>query len=183
MALKRIVKVGNITNLSEARYCAGMGVDMLGFMVIEGQENYLRASTYHEIKGWIAGPKVVAELYGMTDAATLDKIIKDYQPDLLELNAKELPFLPKDLALPIIFNGIPDKGASHLNIEFIIPSENHLQSNISILTNCKNVNELKTILANPSIKGIVLKGSPEEKPGQQDYNHLADILEALEDEY
>ncbi len=31
MALKTIVKVGNITNLSDARYCAVMGVDMLGF--------------------------------------------------------------------------------------------------------------------------------------------------------
>ena len=29
MPLKTFVKVGNITNLSDARYCAGMGVDML----------------------------------------------------------------------------------------------------------------------------------------------------------
>jgi phosphoribosylanthranilate isomerase len=35
MPLKTFVKVGCITNLSDARYCAGMGVDMLGFRAVE----------------------------------------------------------------------------------------------------------------------------------------------------
>jgi phosphoribosylanthranilate isomerase len=37
MALKCFVKVGNVTNLSDARYCAGMGVDLLGFPVDAAQ--------------------------------------------------------------------------------------------------------------------------------------------------
>ncbi len=182
MALKRIVKVGNITNLSEARYCSGMGVDMLGFRVIEGQENHLPAATYQEIKGWITGPKVVAEIYGLNDEATLDKIIEDYQPDLLELSAAELPYLPKNLALPIILSGTFNESMKGLNIEFVIPSDRQSNTTIPLLLHCENESELVDILANPAIKGIVLKGSPEEKPGQQDYDHLADILEALEDE-
>ncbi len=182
MALKRIVKVGNITNLSEARYCSGMGVDMLGFRVIEGQENHLPASTYQEIKGWIAGPKVVAEVYGLNDASSLDKIIEDYQPDLLEVSANELPYLPKDLGVPIIFSGRAGEHLIDFKIEFLIGSNENSESNIPILSFCENGAQLETILQNPSIKGIVLKGSPEEKPGQQDYDHLADILEALEED-
>lgn len=183
MALKRIVKVGNITNLSEARYCSGMGVDMLGFRVIEGQENHLPASTYQEIKGWIAGPKVVAELYGMNDASALEKIIEEYRPDLLEISANELQYLPKHLDIPIIFSGEAGEHLNDFKIEFLIGSIENSDATIPLLSHCENETQLETILQNPSIKGIVLKGTPEEKPGQQDYDHLADILEALEEDY
>jgi phosphoribosylanthranilate isomerase len=182
MALKRIVKVGNITNLSDARYCSGLGVDMLGFQVIEGQENFLPAATFQEIKGWIAGPRVVAELYGIQDATELGKIIEDYQPDLLELGPAELTCLPTDLTLPVIYAGEPNEATRHLKIEFTIPDNGIAQTNIPILTHCDNETQLAGILSNPSINGVVLKGSPEERPGQQDYDHLADILEALEEE-
>ena len=33
--LKTLIKVSNINNLSDARYCAGMGVEMLGFSMDE----------------------------------------------------------------------------------------------------------------------------------------------------
>ena len=174
--------MGNITNLSDARYCSGMGVDMLGFRVIEGQENHLPASTYQEIKGWIAGPKVVAELYGLIDASFLDKILEDYQPDLLEVGADELAYLPKDLSIPIIYAGEADDRLGDFKVEFVIGSTAISKSAFPLLSHCEGESELAAILQNPAIKGIVLKGSPEENPGQQDYDHLADILEALEED-
>ena len=48
MPLKTIVKVGSITNLSDARYCAGMGVEMLGFNVVAGHESFIDAKKYQE---------------------------------------------------------------------------------------------------------------------------------------
>ncbi len=182
MALKRIVKVGNITNLSDARYCSGMGVDMLGFQVVEGLENHLPAATYQEIKGWIAGPKVVVELYGIKDPTAFQKILEDYQPDLLEFGPAELAYLPPDVALPVIYSGAPDETTRHLRIEFMIHDQVMEQANIPVLINCEDEAQLKTILTDPTIEGVVLKGSPEERPGQQNYDHLADILEALEEE-
>ena len=41
MSLQTFVKVGEITNLSDARYCAGMGVDLLGFNVVENTPGYV----------------------------------------------------------------------------------------------------------------------------------------------
>ena len=61
MALTTIVKVGNITNLSDARYCAGMGVDMLGFCFEKKSEQYIDPESYKEIIGWISGPQLVGE--------------------------------------------------------------------------------------------------------------------------
>ena len=56
MALKTLVKVGKISNLSDAWYCAGMSVDMLGFTVIASQENYVSPELFREMRGWFYGP-------------------------------------------------------------------------------------------------------------------------------
>jgi phosphoribosylanthranilate isomerase len=48
MALKTKVKAGNITNLSDARYCAGMGVDWLGFPA-----DVVNPDTFKEITNWV----------------------------------------------------------------------------------------------------------------------------------
>ena len=86
MALKTLVKVGNISNLSDARYCAGMGVDMLGFRVISGQEHYVSPELFKEIRGWFSGPSVVAEAYGIRSGEDLPFIIQNYLPDFIELS-------------------------------------------------------------------------------------------------
>jgi phosphoribosylanthranilate isomerase len=81
MPLKTIVKVGNISNLSDARYCAGMGVDMLGFRVIDGLPGYIAPQAFQEIRGWISGPKVVAEIYGIDRSDKIPHIVENYAPD------------------------------------------------------------------------------------------------------
>src|SRR5262245_49771827 len=101
MPLKAFVKVGSITNLSDARYCAGMSVDMLGFRALEGQENYIKPSFFQEIRGWITGPLVVAEVYGLTQPDQLTRILENYKPDYLEMGVKELSLF-ETLPLPLI---------------------------------------------------------------------------------
>ena len=64
MALKTMVKVGQITNLSNARYCAGMGVNMLGFVVDDGSEFFISPEQFREISGWVAGVEFVGEISG-----------------------------------------------------------------------------------------------------------------------
>src|SRR5690606_27876233 len=93
MMLKTQVKVGNISNLSDARYCAGMGVDMLGFAVIPGQEDYVPEPLYQDLRGWISGPAIVAELYGITPEMNLQAILQAYQPDLVEVFPDDLHLL------------------------------------------------------------------------------------------
>ncbi|MFT7424854.1 MAG: phosphoribosylanthranilate isomerase, partial [Algoriphagus sp.] len=38
MALRTFVKINGITNLTDARYCSGMYVDLLGFTFEEGAD-------------------------------------------------------------------------------------------------------------------------------------------------
>src|SRR5690349_969235 len=90
MALKTLVKVGKISNLSDARYCAGMNVDLLGFRVVTGQDHYVSPELFKEIRGWFTGPAIVAEAYGIQKNEDLPAIIQQYLPDYIELAIPDL---------------------------------------------------------------------------------------------
>src|SRR6185369_1389083 len=74
------VKVGQVTNLSEARYCAGMGVDFLSFPI-----SSIDPKTYLEITGWVAGPKFGVEV----DAKNISNV-REYKTDFIEINIGQL---------------------------------------------------------------------------------------------
>jgi phosphoribosylanthranilate isomerase len=197
MPLKTLVKVGNISNLSDARYCAGMGAEMLGFVVIEGQNNFIQSKSYQEIRGWISGPSVVAELYGITPATNVESIIMDYAPDFLEVNLGEIGLLP-DSKLPLIIAVDDTTPAEELiklaflkeRIAFIQVNGSgkspefikKLSTQFPVLAAIKSADELDDLLNMHAISGISLNGSQEIKPGLKDYSHLAMVLEQLDTE-
>ena len=47
MGLKTLVKVSEVNNLSDARYCAGMGVEMIGFSLDENHPKFIEAYVIH----------------------------------------------------------------------------------------------------------------------------------------
>ena len=195
MPLKTLVKVGNISNLSDARYCAGMGVEMLGFTVIEGRENFIPSKSYQEIRGWVSGPSVVAEVYGLHAETNITAIRNDYSPDFLELSVDDLPNL-SDKTLPLILLTTEDsltKNLIQLNsikerIAFLILEEsNNTWSFIEktaaifpVLVALESSLNLPGVLEKTNLKGIVLNGSQELKPGLKDYDQLAEVLEQLD---
>jgi len=181
MALKTIVKVGTITNLSDARYCAGMGVDMLGFRVIEGQDAYVAPDQFQEMRGWVTGPKIVAEIYGIKTPGQLAAVVEQYRPDYLELGLEELKYLTQPLPLPSIL--ALKKGESQpYTPDFLLAAEvasvNSTQT--PVLAEVKNVNQVNESLLS-KVQGVALQGSAELRPGLKEYD-LADILEGLETE-
>lgn len=185
MSLKTRVKVGKITNLSDARYCAGMNVDMLGFVTVESQENYLPVKDFQDIRGWVSGPKVVAEVYGLQSSEQLDRIIENYRPDYLELSLQELELVQSKLPILLRIDSqetfLPKKGlepfaiiTKNLDRKLFINEGKSLH--FIDLSDCLN----QEIPKDESFDGIVLSGSKEESPGLKDYDQLADVLESLE---
>ena len=188
MPLTRFVKVGNISNLSDARYCAGMGVDLLGFQVVESQNNHMTAKQFQEIRGWITGPRIVAEVYGITKADDIQSIIQNYRPDLVELGMDELDRIGAP-ALPFILSvAVKDLGkVNSLSIkpEFILIKDFRNDVIVPLtspalieLTSIK----LEDIQPNYIDWGIALNGSAEISPGLKSYDDLADVLEKLDAE-
>ena len=182
MPLKTLVKIGGVTNLSDARYCAGMGVDMLGIRVIPGQVSYLAPQQFQEIRGWISGPLIVAELYGITQREELTSILENYKPDMLEVGLSELEIL-STLPLPYILNLGDDDHVNHISIQpdFILCRSPEINLNsVPLILEVESQAQVNLALSNPRVKGVAMNGSPEVRPGLKDYNILAEILEQLE---
>lgn len=201
MALKTFVKVGSITNLSDARYCAGMGVDMLGFCLDATADSYIDPEAYKEIVGWVTGPQFVGEfenesVSGILDAKealkfdiiqTTNKEAANRLAASMDVILKITPTLIGESTLREYLTDVDDSIKYILvESEDDIENDNHLE--IRDLT--KEYDILKGYNLNAGsindelddFAGISLKGSEEEKPGFKDYDELADILEALEED-
>lgn len=193
MALKTLVKVGMISNLSDARYCAGMNVDLLGFRVIAGQDHYVSPELFKEIRGWFSGPGIVAEAYGIEKNEDLPAIIQQYLPDYIEVSLQDLLKIHSPSSTFILSTTIEELAAQENVIapyrnqisKVIIPANTRkeliteLTRSYKVLLSADAETPIDTLL-DTGIKGIALQGSAEEKPGLKNYDSISTILEQLE---
>src|SRR5690606_36114708 len=187
MALKTLVKVGSVTNLSDARYCAGMGVDFLGFRVIADQPDAIPVKTFQEIRGWISGPQIVAEIYGIRSTSELAEVVENFRPDYLELSLNEWKAIGNGITLPFILTLSPAETLPEMMSKpaYILtsPADESLSRFIpehDILVAVSSPAELNAALGLTGVSGISLTGGQEIRPGLRQYDDLAEILEALE---
>lgn len=206
--LSTIVKISAVTNLSDARYCAGMGVEMLGFTLDKTDENYVSPEKYQEIRSWVAGVQFVGETQ-TEDFEEIREIVETYNPDCLQVTIPEmLPMLVSEFDIPLLLRLDADrisppalshyvstygKYVTYLLLESSLnsPLQEEWQNAISTLTEAtqlllgfgwENRQQLHQFLEKLPIAGIALKGSEELRPGYTDYGELMDILESLETE-
>ena len=180
MNLKTLVKVGNISNLSDARYCAGMGVQILGFNIDPSDPEHISLDTAREIMGWVSVDDFVFEC-GTMSVDDILKLKKETGVSFFQIddasNVSEL----KNADCKVI---LKDAESTGVHPDYMLLEDQHnLSSSIPILRGFEvSTDELPQILNSKIYSGIALKGSIEEKPGFKDYDELADILEALENE-
>lgn len=191
MPLKTTVKVSHISNLSDARYCAGMGVEMLGFRVIPGTGDYMPPNVFQDIRGWIAGPAIVAELYGLSDTEQIEEVIRKYSPDYFELTFDEYNSFREALPLPCMVyfpdaaqvTGVKqDEKISHALVDEHISCKDIEGSRIPVLIRITSPDALQQKLTAACFNGVVLEGPKEQRPGVTNYEQLGGILEALEED-
>jgi phosphoribosylanthranilate isomerase len=195
--LKTTVKVSNLNNLSDARYCAGMGVEMLGFSMDE-----LDFEKFKEMRGWLAGVQIVGET-DSKDISTIIDLVETYQPDYLQVsdweNVIEIQRIGKPIILKVDFAtaNLPalfqtTKG----NVEyFLLENSDEFgivdDATLSQLDSWSfqypillgfgvkesNANDL---LEQTQLTGFALKGGNEIRPGFGDNEDLMNVLEVLE---
>lgn len=183
--LKTLVKVSGVNNLSNARYCAGMGVDMLGFDM-----DSMPIEQFNEIKNWVSGVKIVGESKSENVDFILEKIAQ-FRPDLIEIDNLETAIELYHLSdIEIILNENVIKGNLLYpeNIQYL-----HFQSidNAKIehyfedrglpklIISAKNLTENNIEITGNKF-GISINSDAEERPGFSNFENTMEILESLE---
>lgn len=184
--LKAFVKVGEVNNLSDARYCAGMGVQLIGFLLSSTQRKSLTKEEYIAITQWLEGPQFVGEFENSSDdfIIELNKVLTfDYVQTndaaqahrLIALGLKTILLLaeapanvPSDISYIVIEESFTGE-ASDLDEEKVLWGKE------------VSTAALNDLIESTGYYGLHLKGSDELRPGYKNFDELADILEALED--
>ncbi|MBV6642601.1 MAG: hypothetical protein KI791_17920 [Cyclobacteriaceae bacterium] len=199
MALKTFVKINQVSSLSDARYCAGMGVDVLGFSLVAGNPSYVDPQQFKEITQWVSGPKFAGEF----DSASVDQIklaSVDYSLDFIEISSPDYLETVAELNIPIILKSTVSSESDLEKLSEIVSFGGdflqylHLEIDHSKLDEFNNgLSQLNTPLVlhtnDPAANldqllkhGISLTAKQEEQTGLQDYGEIMDVLEALETE-
>ncbi len=199
MALKTLVKISGVNNLSDARYGAGMGVELMGFNLNKSEDNYIDLNAFTEITNWISGVKIVGE-FGDTNHLNIKEAISNYNLDFIQvddinqISALEEIKIPLILRIDISTNTLQElenllQLAKARISFFLFESENNnidlnnifkLSENFPIILDSSVSLENLDSIIQSSIKGIALQGGNEVQPGIRDFDEMADILEFLE---
>ncbi|MDH5609833.1 MAG: N-(5'-phosphoribosyl)anthranilate isomerase [Cyclobacteriaceae bacterium] len=197
MALSVFVKISNISNLSDARYCAGMMADMLGFNLQQTSPDYIDPSRFMEITQWVSGVKLVGE-YGTSAVDDIRLTYTDYPLDFLETSRFDQLEEICQLGIPVIFRLPLTESPAELatKIEYaaelvhtiILQTSNPVFPDAPARTSGTTPFLLSAPFTKENIQslpgnwtGIELSGTPEERPGLKDYGLVMDILETLEE--
>lgn len=203
MNLKTFVKVGNISNLSDARYAAGFGVDMLGFNIDPSGEQAISINTAVEIMGWIAGATIVLEC-GSLPIEEITTFQKAHKFECIQVGNMAVANKLVDVDIILQQNITSIQQLKNLLNDGLMNANDHIQYVLLECSSCELFEPLDQIIAEykgsmrliksfgidtdaierllsiQSLKGIELKGAEEEQAGYKTYDQLADILEALE---
>jgi phosphoribosylanthranilate isomerase len=210
--LKTNLKLGEVNNLSDARFAAGIGAEFIGFNLTPSHPKFIAPNAISEILGWLSGPCLVSEW----DDVPVD-VITDTNERLgfhyIQLNCfnRQQAEILKDHQLIQCIRLIPHQSSTELisklesiksyvkyfMLEFasVADQEEFLASkpNCLILKEfCKDylvflnfeftTSTLPQLLEEYSPFGINLKGGTELKPGFKDFDELNDLVELLEQE-
>lgn len=205
MALLATVKVSGVTNLHDARYCAGMGVNMVGFPLTADAATEgagVSKEQFEEIAGWLSGVRFVGETNGLQlvdlHGYSLDLVQVEGASDLAEYSSADAPII---LRLAPQSDGTLDLAAVRATMEraaiqveyFLLESEKEALSAAEregLAAICADfpvllgygftAQTVKDVLETVQPAGLALRPGKEIQVGVNDFDALADVLEAIE---
>ncbi len=95
------IKICGTTNLADARYCASLGADYLGFVQYVGSPRFVEPTLAKEIIEWVEGPRSVG-VFVDEDPDLVNKIASDTGFDLVQLHGDETPGYCSLIEKPVI---------------------------------------------------------------------------------
>ena len=206
MGLRTSVIVNGINNLSDARYCAGMGVDIIGFNLKLDDPERVQPATLKEITGWVSGVNIAGE-FTRAKPEIINDMSEEFGLDYIQLNTPYLIDEIEEINLPVIQKIFINKDTVESELlemmelyspvvhAFIVFSDDFQKvddTNVKFLKSiAKDFNvyigfgidkdNISKILDKIKPAGIGLQGGHEIKPGLKDFDELQEIFEKIEE--
>ena len=208
--MKTNLKIGNITNLSDARYAAGIGAGFAGFCLDKNKEGALSVAKLKEITGWLDGPCLVGE-WGECEPSEIAEIVEGAGLDYVQLNICNESYIRALQRTSIIQNIYIDDyehaadiikiidnlqfGVNHFMLSFrdYTKQDTYLKSGshkLLITEFCRDypvwlnfdfsAGNILLIIEEYKPFGINLNGSPEERTGEKDFDYFNSLIDLLE---
>ncbi|EJF09944.1 hypothetical protein I0P70_03215 [Pontibacter sp. FD36] len=206
MGLRTSVIVNGINNLSDARYCAGMGVDIISFNLKLDDKERMSSDTLKEIVGWVSGVKLAGE-FERAKPDIINQYADDFGLDYIQLDTPYLIDEIEEINRPVIQKVFINKDTVESELlemmelygpsvdSFLIYSsdfENIDDTNTKFLKNLAkrfqiylgfgvHRHNINAVLKDIKPAGIGLRGGHEIKPGLKDFDELQEIFEEIEE--
>jgi hypothetical protein len=179
-----LLKFSSITNLSDARYAAGMWADFVGFCFDPSSPDYIEPSKAKEITGWINGPLIVGE-FGQQPLEWINDFIKG-----IPLHAIQVPAGYEDLS--IHESGLPiilwvDEAAITPLMKFakcLITDNPSLPDQLKLIIDLPVLFQSNAADYNQPIEqysGIAFKGETEMESGTRNHDAWTSLLDKFMD--
>ncbi|MBC5773327.1 hypothetical protein H8S95_04560 [Pontibacter sp. KCTC 32443] len=206
MGLRTSVIVNGVNNLSDARYCAGMGVDVIGFNLKLDDPERVQPQTLKEIAGWVSGVKLAGE-FERAKPDIINEMAEEFNLDLIQLDTPYLIDEIEEINRPVIQKVFINKDTVESELlEMMDLYSPYVDSFIIYSTDFNSIDETNEKLLREVAKkhqvyigfglqkdnvshiikkikptGIGLQGGQEIRPGYKNFDELQEIFEELED--
>jgi len=186
----------DITNLTDARYFAAFGVDVLCYTIDEGVEGSVSPQMLKEMVDWVEGPATAIKISGLQVPEFLESLSNDIGIEKVILSPFiETTSLPESITeihrICTLQEGWQDDETLVLTLETSVDKLTDDQIKqikglaskktvyLDAIFQASDLDFIKTF----GIEGIILKGGEEEKVGFKSFDELDDVLEALYEEH
>jgi len=190
--------IRGINNLSDARYCAGMGADKLTFLLDPALPGHLDTKTVKELVGWIAGVELIGE-FEQLNAHEINAIAADCALDAVLLRSPRTAEELAEIAPPVYLELSPESKTPAQPLPdsvvgFIIELPGPVsQETLAALRRIASERPLwlgpglhpdyaRDLAGGLPLAGLSFPSGNEVKPGLRDFDQLEAVFEALETE-
>ncbi len=179
-----LLKFSAVTNLSDARYAAGMWADFIGFCFDPSSPDYIEPNKAKEIAGWINGPLIVGEFSNQPKAWIAD-FVKAIPLHAIQIPANYSDESITELGLPILLKtDSADITPLMEHAKCLLCDSMETMAVLNKSTELTILYEPKDSNAIPNIEqyaGIALKGQVETAPGTRNHDAWTVMLEPYMD--
>ena len=189
--------IRGINNLSDARYCAGMGADKLTFVLDPALPGYLDAKAVKELTGWIAGVELIGE-FDQLSAAYINALAAECGLDAVLLRSYRTPDELAEIAPPVYLELTPatlPAGPGNLPsapvgfvVELSTDPADETTATLMALASQRPLwlgpglhpERAHMLASRLPLAGLSFPSGDEVKPGLRDFDQLEAVFEALE---